>query len=132
KLPQNGWVNVLSLPDLVQAKKTQRDKDWPMVRRLVEADYHRRRLRPPRRSVEFWLGESRSAEFLIELCRRFPAKASKLVIERPLLRYAIDEDLSRTAKALRAEEDQYRNADRVYWQPLKDELFRWRQECRRQ
>ena len=32
-------VLLLSLPDLVQAKKTQRDKDWPMIRRLVEADY---------------------------------------------------------------------------------------------
>ena len=27
-----GLVNVLSLADLVRAKKTQRDKDWPMVR----------------------------------------------------------------------------------------------------
>jgi hypothetical protein len=31
--------DLLSLPDLVQAKKTQRDKDWPMIRRLVEANY---------------------------------------------------------------------------------------------
>ena len=45
-LPGMGTVNVLSLPDLVQAKKTQRDKDWPMIRRLVEVDYHRRSRRP--------------------------------------------------------------------------------------
>jgi hypothetical protein len=25
--------------DDLQAKKTQRDKDWPMVRRLIEADF---------------------------------------------------------------------------------------------
>lgn len=30
---------LLSLPDLVLAKKTQRDKDWPMIRRLIERDY---------------------------------------------------------------------------------------------
>ncbi len=30
-------IDVLSLPDLVQAKKTQRDKDWPMIARLLEA-----------------------------------------------------------------------------------------------
>ena len=32
-------VDILSLEDLVKAKKTQRDKDWPMVRRLVEQSY---------------------------------------------------------------------------------------------
>ena len=32
---------LMSLPDLVQAKKTQRDKDWPMIRRLIEADYQK-------------------------------------------------------------------------------------------
>jgi hypothetical protein len=39
RLPGGGKCDVLSLPDLVRAKKTQRDKDWPMVRRLVEAHY---------------------------------------------------------------------------------------------
>jgi hypothetical protein len=29
----------MGLPDLVQAKKTQPDKDWPMIRRLVEVNY---------------------------------------------------------------------------------------------
>lgn len=29
-------VDLLSIEDLVHAKKTQRDKDWPMIRRLIE------------------------------------------------------------------------------------------------
>ena len=29
----------MALEDLVSAKKTQRDKDWPMLRRLVDASY---------------------------------------------------------------------------------------------
>jgi len=29
---------LMSLPDLVHAKKTQPDKDWPMIRQLIEAD----------------------------------------------------------------------------------------------
>ena len=33
ELPDGTCCDVMSLPDLVQAKKTQRDKDWPMVRR---------------------------------------------------------------------------------------------------
>src|SRR6266478_5559250 len=39
ELPDGTRCDLLSLPDLVQAKKTQRDKDWPMIRRLVEAHY---------------------------------------------------------------------------------------------
>jgi hypothetical protein len=38
RLPGVGSVSVMSLADLVTVKKTQRDKDWPMIRRLVEAD----------------------------------------------------------------------------------------------
>ena len=34
-------VEMLALEDLVRAKKTQRDKDWPMIRRLVEESYFR-------------------------------------------------------------------------------------------
>jgi len=30
---------LLGIEDLVRAKKTQRDKDWPMIRRLVDAHY---------------------------------------------------------------------------------------------
>ena len=37
QIPGGEKCELLSLPDLVQAKKTQRDKDWPMIRRLVEA-----------------------------------------------------------------------------------------------
>jgi hypothetical protein len=39
ELPSGPRCHLMGLPDLVQAKKTQRDKDWPMLRRLVEAHY---------------------------------------------------------------------------------------------
>ena len=35
----SGEIDLLSLPDHVRAKKTQRDKYWPMLARLVEANY---------------------------------------------------------------------------------------------
>ena len=36
--PNAGFVyELLSIEDLAKAKKTQRDKDWPMIRRLVES-----------------------------------------------------------------------------------------------
>jgi hypothetical protein len=46
ELPDGAKCDLLSLPDLVQAKKTQRDKDWPMIRRLVEAHYFLHHARP--------------------------------------------------------------------------------------
>lgn len=39
ELDDLGEVELLGLEDLVNCKKTRRDKDWPMVRRLVERHY---------------------------------------------------------------------------------------------
>ncbi len=39
ELPDGTVCDLLSIADLVRAKKTQRDKDWPMIRRLLEADF---------------------------------------------------------------------------------------------
>ncbi|HWP38781.1 MAG TPA: hypothetical protein VNL18_14640, partial [Gemmatimonadales bacterium] len=47
ELPDLGPVDVLALGDLVTSKKTQRDKDWVMLRRLLEVDYFRYRASPP-------------------------------------------------------------------------------------
>ena len=35
-----GEINLLAIPDLVDAKKTQREKDWPVISALVEEHYH--------------------------------------------------------------------------------------------
>ena len=34
EVPEGEILDVLSLPDLVKSKKTQRDQDWPMLRRV--------------------------------------------------------------------------------------------------
>jgi hypothetical protein len=117
-----GRVNLLDLPDLVAAKKTQRDKDWPMVRRLVEADYFRNRGNPTRGQVEFWLRELRTPELLVDLVQRRPAFARRLEAARPLLRIAATGNLDRLEKALEREQEAERAADRAYWAPLRKEL----------
>ncbi len=63
-LPGVGPVPVMALEDLVRAKKTQRDKDWPMIRRLIEADYYQRSSRASEKKVLFWLAECRTLEIL--------------------------------------------------------------------
>jgi hypothetical protein len=117
-------LDVLSLPDLVAAKKTQRDKDWPMIRRLVDVNYLNHRDDPTPERQRFWLLELRTPELLVEVAGRFPELAFTLGFERPVLLRVVPELLSEgaLAKALRDEEDHERQLDADYWRPRKAAL----------
>ena len=119
---------LMSLPDLVKAKKTQRDKDWPMIRRLVEADYFSGRDQLTADRLEFWLLELRTPELLIEVATAHPEIARKCEKLRPLLGAAITGDEILLAEALFEEEREQREADKQYWQPLKAELEQLRRD----
>ncbi|MCU0915542.1 MAG: hypothetical protein MUC88_13385 [Planctomycetes bacterium] len=121
---------LLSLPDLVQAKKTQRSKDWPMLQRLVEAHYLQHRVEATPQQQRFWLQELRTPELLVEATQRWPELAEQIARQRPLLRVARTGQLDRLREALSAEEQTERQYDRVYWQPLKAELERLRHSLR--
>lgn len=123
-------IDVMALPDLVASKKTQRDKDWPMIRRLVEANYFEFREQPTPARVEFWLRELRTAELLAESVGLFPRDAARLESERPLLAAARSGDLPALERELAREQEAERELDRVYWQPLRAELERLRQAAR--
>jgi hypothetical protein len=126
-LPGAGRVALLSLPDLVKAKKTQRDKDWPMIRRLIEADMARSPENPDSEKIPFWLMECRTFGLLRDLASRFPKQAGRISKRRPALRAAMQGNESRATLLLREEEDRERQRDRRYWAPLRAELERWRQ-----
>lgn len=126
-LPGVGPVAVISLRDLVRIKKTQRDKDWPMVRRLVEADVDGAPAKPPPDRILWWLREARTADLLAELAERFPAAARRAARGRPALRAVLRGNAAAAERALRIEEDRERARDRRYWAPLRRELERWRQ-----
>ena len=113
---------LMSLPDLVRAKKTQRDKDWPMLRRLLENDYFNHRKDPTPGQIRFWLLEMRTPELLREAANEHPAAAMGLSRKRPLLRLMDPEQEASLRKALLEEENTEREADRKYWNPLKQEL----------
>ena len=121
-------VSLLSLPDLVTAKKTQRDKDWPMIRRLVEANYDVFYTEPTPQRIGFWLKELRTPELLIEAVARFPDQAHEAARERPALTPALAGDLERVQKVMDEEMEHEREADRAYWAPLRQELERLRRE----
>ena len=85
QLPDGSACDLMSLPDLVQAKKTQRDKDWPMIRRLLEAHYFENQKRPNTAQIQFWLLELRTPELLIELAKRNTVLCQRMMAKRPLL-----------------------------------------------
>lgn len=128
ELPGVGRVSVMALEDLVRAKKTQRDKDWPMIRRLVDADLHRHGLQAPADRIRFWLSECRTPEILLSLSETYPNLAREIAAHRTLLAAALEKDAAALARLLRAEEDREKELDRQYWMPLKAELERWRRE----
>ena len=112
-------VEVMALEDLVAAKKTQRDKDWPMLRRLVDASYDSARDGDASaEQVTFWLAELRSPEFLREAISRFPSDAVRS--SRPAVVAAMaGRDVG---DALASEQSTEMAADRAYWEPLRREL----------
>lgn len=125
---EEGTYDLISLPDLVNAKKTQRDKDWPMIRRLVEANYFENMKSPSSNHLDFWLKELRTPELLIEVSGKYKKQASLLSESRPLLEYAISSSLKKLEEALRREELLERENDRKYWEPLKKELEKLRRK----
>lgn len=114
-------VDLLGVEDLVRAKKTQRDKDWPMIRRLVEQSYFEHSGRPADDLVRFWLRELRTPELLVEVAATHP-EAARAAASRPAVRNALLRRTDDLAAALEEEEREERRKDREYWAPLKREL----------
>jgi hypothetical protein len=117
---------LLSVEDLVQAKKTQREKDWPIIDALVEAHYRALGGEPTPERVAFWLGESRTPERLIDLAQRFPNEALSQISRRPLLQLAVAGASDALRVSLDAEARAEQAKDRAYWAPLKAELEAFR------
>jgi len=124
---ENGETfELLSLEDLVQAKKTQREKDWPMIDALIEGHYRALGGEPTPERVAFWLAESRTPERLIGLAKRFPNEARVQTSRRPLLCLALSGKSDALREALDAEVRAEQAKDRAYWAPLKAEFEAFR------
>lgn len=114
--------DLMALPDLVCAKKTQRDKDWPMIRRLVESDYQHAGESPGREQIRFWMREARTPALLKELAQRFPSMLHEIQSQRAVLRGLPAIEEQELERRLFAEEEREREVDREYWRPLRREL----------
>jgi hypothetical protein len=125
-LSDGARSDVLSLPDLVQAKKTQRDIHSPMIRRLLEAHYFQNNANPRPSQIRFWFQELRTPQLLIELARKKQPQCRRLIPKRPLLKFALSASLAKLEQALASEEKLERERDRLYWAPLKKEIEKLR------
>ena len=118
--------HLLSIPDLVNAKKTQREKDWPVIEALVEAHYKAMNENPTPERLEFWFLESRSPDRLVNLCARHPTEAAAFAAKRPLLELASRKDFAALREELDSEKRLEQEKDRIYWEPLKREMEEFR------
>lgn len=119
-------IEVLALQDLITAKKTQRDKDWPMIARLVEAHWAQTPRPADVAAVEFWFRELRSPSLLSQLAREAPGICRHMAAHRPLLEAALNGDAFALTRMLQEEQNLEREADRAYWAPLRAQLERLR------
>jgi len=126
ELGDKTLCDLISLPDLVQAKKTQRDKDWPMIRRLVEANYFQNFGKPNTSQIKFWSMELRTPVLLMDLAKSHTALVRKMVAKRRLLVEALSGRTTALERALLAEETLERKKDKLYWRPLLRELEKLR------
>jgi len=115
-------VDVVSLPDLVAIKKTQREKDWSHIRRLVEAHYLENYSNASPDFIRFWLLEARTSEILRKVVLINPIIVNEVKKQRSLLNILPDCSDNELSTALLAEEFKEREYDRLYWQPLLKEL----------
>jgi len=122
KIPSGPQINVINLRDLVASKKTQRDKDWFMLRRLVDNDIVLHGDTSNVYKISWWLHECRNLDHLINLCRKYPNLVQQQLSNRPLLKVAIRVDKKKLAQLLEEEKEQEQEKDRAYWDPLKKEL----------
>ncbi len=121
-LKEGIQIDILSLEDLVQSKKTQRDKDWFMLKRLVDNDIVLYKDNPSKEKIRWWLFESRSAEALISLTTKYPVVTKECIAARPLLSTAVGSDIEKLKMQFCEEELAERKKDINYWVSLKKEL----------
>lgn len=122
EIPPDIQIDVLSLPDLVKVKKTQRDKDWYHIRRLIEADYAQFCDSPDESKVTFWLREARTVGILKDVSARFPRQTAAVASVRPLLANIAKTADTEIEVLMKAEEEIERTRDKEYWAPLRREL----------
>lgn len=129
-LPDGFKIDILGISDLVQCKKTQKDKDWYMLHRLVENDILLNHSNATKDNIKWWFLQCCSPETLFNLMQKFPNYIDDCIRKRPLLKYVKEDNKETLEKMLREEELLERHKDEQYWTPLKKELSELRKKIK--
>jgi hypothetical protein len=121
RLPSGTILDIIGLRDLVRSKKTQREKDWLMLSRLVENDIFLNP-NPDQDRIRWWLLQGRVPDTLIGLAENYPRIARSCQRERPLLKAALKNDAGLISRMLAEEKAKEVDEDVRYWRPLRKEL----------
>ena len=100
----------------------QRDKDWPMIRRLMDSHYDEYRTQPTDDRVRFWLRESRTPDVLIAVAAEYHDLCREVMKIRPLLVETLRACRTTLCQEPAKEEAAEKSADEHYWRPLMREL----------
>ena len=119
-------IELLSLPDLVSAKKHSTTKTGRCCGGLWKRTSSRIATIRNRRRLHSGCGSRTPVSMLLDLARDNRSNVTALLEEHPLLLFALQGDDVGLATALMEEEKAIREVDRVYWLPLKAELERLR------
>ena len=102
-----------------------------MVWRLAEGLYFEAGDSPSAADTDFLLRELRTPEVLMEAVARFLEAARKMAGRRAAVRAALSGDVEQVRLALRSEEDEARRLDRIWWEPLRQQLEQFRRHVNR-
>lgn len=121
-LKEGNAIDVIGLKDLTHSKKTQRDKDWLMLKRLLDNDIILNNYVASQNHIKWWFQECRDPNILIKLTEKYPKIAKELVKQRVLISFALRPDKQKLNQQFHNEEMQERQKDIEYWKPLRKEL----------
>ncbi|MBI4351180.1 MAG: hypothetical protein HY550_07055 [Elusimicrobia bacterium] len=127
-----GVLPVIGLRELVELKKTRRLADYPVVSELARTEYERLSRKTITAGDWRWiLSSSFEAEDIIQYLKNGGARRIAGQMKRPCLAFCIKAaensvpgapQLSGAAREIAFEIESLRAKDRLYWQPVLDDL----------
>ena len=125
-----GVIPVIGLRELVEIKKTRRLEDYAVISNLVKIERERLKPYPSQEDWKWILSNSFNVEDIIEFLRtsRLSIKVAKQ-LKRKAVTFCLkaiesqsDELILQASRQIALEIEECRQKDRLYWQPIIEEL----------
>ncbi len=129
-------VPLIDIKRLIATKKTEREKDYIVIKELVDSVFEEvKDSKPLRNKLTAWLlQELRTPDSLITITKewkngkQYALQSGREAAILACSKTATNDDIQ---KALEKEKENLRKADKEYWKPFRDEIKNMRKEQRR-